>query len=220
MKITWACSLVALIASLAGPEAVRAQSIDHPRGDAAGFLGWQVADAGSADPVYRTDWESSLFGGGSLGMYWTVHWKTEVDAGASRRAFSYRSRPLPVTGVQTHQASTLQFSRRTISISQQYQFYDNVWFHPHVAAGVNVTWERRIEEFSPAYTYDPVTGAAGLTIPGRVEGPATDVTLRPFVATGFKAYVAPQWFLRLDARFAFRRGFEESHLRFGVGRDW
>jgi hypothetical protein len=190
-----------------------------PRGDAAGFIAWQIADQGSRDPFNRDDWDSSLFGGLCAGVYWTQHLKTEVDAGASTTSDSYRSRQVLIGNVVTFQTSQLESSRRTIGVSQQYQFYENAWFHPHVAAGANLTWERRTEYFSPPYVFDPATGR---TLPGtgRVDGPSTTLTVRPFAAAGFKAYMTPRWFFRADTRFAFKRGFEESQVRAGVGRDW
>ena len=200
--------------------AVRAQTPSLPRADAAGMIAWQAADARSRDALDRDDWESSLFGGVSAGWYWTAHVKSEIDVGLSTTAESYRSRQLVIDRVVLYQTSQLEFSRRTLGVSQQYQFYDNAWFHPHVAAGLHLTWERRTEHFLPAHAFDPATSRSTLADPGRIEGPETALTVRPFVAGGFKAYMTPRWFFRADTRFAFKRGFEESQVRVGLGRDW
>lgn len=197
-----------------------AQSVPLPRGDAAGFVGWQVAHVRTLGDFGRDDWESSLFGGVGLGLYWTEHLKTELDVGGSGTAESFRAGTVIVNGFPSHRSSAVRFSRRTVGVGQQFQFFENAWFHPHVAAGVNVTWERRVEEFSPVYTYEPITGRTIVAEAGRIVGPDTRVTLRPFIGTGFKAYVTPHWFFRMDSRFAFRRGFDEAHVRIGFGRDW
>ena len=210
-------SLVLMLIAVLGGSASAQSAL--PRGDAAGFAAWQMADQRSPDPFNRDDWASSLFGGASAGLYWTRHLKTELDAGVSTTSDSYRTRQVLIGTAVTYQTSLLESSRRTIGVSQQYQFYDNAWFHPHVAAGANVTWERRTEYFHPPYAFDPATGRS---VPGagRIDGPSTTLTVRPFAAAGFKAYMTPRWFFRADMRFAFKRGFEESQVRTGFGRDW
>lgn len=190
-----------------------------PRGDAAGFVAWQLANQEDPNPFSRDDWDSSLFGGASAGVYWTPHLKTELDVGVSTPSDSYRSHQVLIGNTVTFQSSQLEYSRRTLGISQQYQFYDNAWFHPYVAAGANVTWERRTEFFHPPFVYDPSTGRS---VPGtgRTDGPSTTLTVRPLLAGGFKAYMTPRWFFRADTRFAFKAGLEESQVRIGFGRDW
>jgi hypothetical protein len=205
-----------LIGALAG--SASAQSA-LPRGDAAGFVAWQMADQRSRDPFDRDDWDSSLFAGASAGLYWTQHLKTELDFGAGTTSESYRTQQVVIGNVVAFQTSQLESSRRTLGISQQYQFYENAWFHPHVAAGANFTWERRTEYFQPPYVFDPATGRPVVGI-DRTDGPSTTLTVRPFIAGGFKAYMTPRWFFRADTRFAFKRGFEESQVRAGFGRDW
>ena len=184
------------------------------------MIAWQAADARSTDMLDRDDWQHSLFGGVSGGVYWTPHLKSELDFGVSTTDESYLGRQLIVGRSVTFQTSRLEFSRRTLGISQHYQFFENAWFHPHAGAGLHLTWERRTEHILPAHAFDPATGRSTIVDPGRIDGPETTLTLRPFVAGGFKAYMTPRWFFRADSRFAFRRGFEEAHVRVGFGRDW
>lgn len=88
-----------------------------------------------------------------------------------------------------------------------------------MAAGANVTWERRTEHSEPAFLLDPATGRpVGDPIFGVRRG--THLTVRPFIAGGFKAYMNARWFFRADARLAFKGSVEESHVRLGLGRDW
>lgn len=207
-----------LVASLPSAAAAQAPAA-LPRADAAGFLSWQLAAAGSAGPYGGDQWRGSLFGGVSAGWYWTQHLKTEIDFGASTTAEAWRGREVIFEGRRQFQGSRLSFSRRTLGISQQYQFLENAWFHPHVAAGVNMTWERRREEFDPVVIYEP-TRPPQQVLPGRVEGPHTRVTARPFIAGGFKAYITPRAFFRADLRIAFRNGIDETQSRAGFGIDF
>lgn len=210
--------VVALLAGAAVPS--RAQtSTPRPRGDAAGYIGWLAVDDGPRGPYHGGRWGSSLFGGAGAGWYWTEHLKLEADAGAGTTADSYRVEPMTVEGQIHYQPVHASFQRRTLGISQQYQFLRNAWFHPHVAAGAHLTWERRTDRYQPLVVYGhPAVGR--IVRESFTEGPRTTVTVRPFVAAGFKAYVTPRAFFRSDLRLALRRGFEESVLRAGFGVDF
>ena len=195
-----------------------AQSVPPlPSGDAAAWGGWLAVEEAAAP---GRGWGDSFFGGLSAGRYWTPHLKTELDLGAGTAARMYRIEPVLIDRVRTYQYSESTFSQRTLGVGQHYQFGRNAWFHPHVGAGVHLTWERRTTRYQPLVLYE--TGGP----PGRVLreahtiGPETTMTLRPYVAAGVKGYVTPRVFFRADARLAFRRGLEESQLRVGVGIDF
>lgn len=206
-----------LTLSLAG--SASAQTASAPRGDAVGIAAWQLADTGDTGPYANTRWDGAFFGGAGAGVYWTEHHKTELDFGASTSTSGFHARQIVVDGHPALESWTLRFSRRTLGISQHYQFFRNAWFHPHVAAGVNVTWERRVEDYQPLTIYEPNRPPRFVRGP-RSEGPRTETTLRPFVATGFKAYVSERAFFRTDMRIAFRGAPDESHVRVGFGVDF
>jgi hypothetical protein len=191
-----------------------------PRADLAGFVGWQHARVTSDGPYGDNEWYGNLLGGVSSGWHWTPHWKTELDAGASTEASAYRTERIVLNGRQAIQPSLLAFSRRTLGVSQQYQFFRNAWVHPHVAAGVNLTWERRIEHFEHPVVFEGPQPPAATLPPRRTEGPVTDFTYRPFIAGGVKLYFTERAFFRSDIRFAFRDGLDETHTRFGFGFDF
>jgi hypothetical protein len=189
------------------------------RGDLAGSFGWLSAKTAIDPPGAGTDWHSSLFGAASGGWYWTDNFKTEIDAGAGTRATAYHYRAIIIDGRPGYLASETTFSRRTAGISQQYQFFRNAWFHPHIAAGANLTWERATEHFQPVVALDSVSSRRVL-VPESTDGPHTVLTIRPFVATGFKAYMTRCVFFRSDLRVAFHAGVDEALLRFGFGVDF
>jgi hypothetical protein len=212
---------VALAAALVGGAQDVAAQAQRPlmRGDLAGTVGWLSARTTIGSPGDHTDWHSSLFGAASGGWYWTDHLKTEIDLGAGTRATAYRYRAITIDDRPNYLASETTFARRTLGISQQYQFFRNAWFHPHVAAGANLTWERTTEHFQAVLALDSPSRQRVL-VPERTDGPHTAMAIRPFVATGFKAYTTRRSFFRTDLRVAFRGGADEALLRFGFGVDF
>jgi hypothetical protein len=194
-----------------GPRLVRA--------DLSGTAGWLSAGTVIYSPRDSKDWHSSLFGTVSAGWYWTDNLKTEIDVGAGTEAAGYRFQYVVIDGRPTYRNSDYTFSRRILGISQQYQFFRNAWFHPHVAAGANLTWERSTEHFSSNFVGDLPGDPRGLP-PTITDGPKTTFTVRPFVATGFKAYMTPRSFFRTDLRVRFHGGPDETQLRFGFGIDF
>jgi hypothetical protein len=189
------------------------------RGDVSGTAGWLSAGTVINSPRDSKDWHSSLFGVVSAGWYWTDNFKTEVDVGAGTQATAYRFEYVVIDGRPTYRNSDYTFSRRIVGISQQYQFFRNAWFHPHVAVGANLTWERTTEHFSSVFVGD-LPGDPRALPPTTTEGPKTTFTVRPFVATGFKAYMTPRSFFRTDLRVRFDRGLDETQVRFGFGIDF
>jgi hypothetical protein len=190
------------------------------RGDAAATIGWLAANSHAPGQFYRDNWIHSLYGAGSSGWHWTDNLKTEIDFGAGTEARAFRPEQIVIDGRATYYTVESRFSRRTLGISQQYQFFHNVWFHPHVAAGVNFTWERQTDEPGPIYFYDSVTTQSRIIPPVRRDSAETSLRVNPFVAVGYKAYVTDRTFFRNDFRVAFRGGPDETVLRIGFGFDF
>ena len=101
-----------------------------------------------------------------------------------------------------------------------YQFYRNAWAHPHVAAGVDLTWETHEQEDQPVFFYDSQSRVSPVLQPARTIGPSTELLVRPFVELGTKLYVSPRSFFRTDLRVTLGGGAEEVLLRFGFGVDF
>ena len=125
----------------------------------------------------------------------------------------------PVIAPPGYRTIRRELSRRNVGVSQQYQFFRNAWFHPHLAAGVHLAWERRTDHTQPIFGYNPVTGTSGQEAP-RSFAPETKFVVRPFVGAGFKAYMTRQAFFRSDLRIGFRSGIDEARLQFGFGADF
>jgi hypothetical protein len=189
-----------------------------PRFDAAASAGWLGAKD-DRPRRYGRRWANSLFGAVSAGWYWTDHLKAEIDAGAGTEARMYISRPVQVDGREAWQPVEVEFSRRTVGISQQYQYGRNAWFHSYIGAGVHLTWERRTERHHPLIVYLPASPPQTVR-DAFTEGPATRLMTRPFVSTGFKGYFTPRAFFRSDLRLGFRGGLDEATVRAGFGFDF
>jgi outer membrane protein with beta-barrel domain len=189
------------------------------RADVTGVVAVLGVENDAVAPYVDDDWHSSFFGGLAAGWYWTDNLKTELDFGAGTESQVYRSTPITIGGRSTYVSTQSTISQRTLGVSQQYQFFRNDWFHPHVAGGVNVSWEDITDEISPVVIYDPAAPPRQVE-PGRRAGPRTETTVRPFIGTGFKAYFNQRGFFRTDIRFAFRSGLDEVLVRAGFGIDF
>jgi hypothetical protein len=206
--------LVALLAQ--GPAAPP----QLPRADAHVVAGWQNLHRDQPQSSYN-DWLNGiLYGGAGAGWYWNDHLKTQVDFGAGTRASQYRYQQLVVNGVQTFESSRLRLRQSNLSIAQQYQFFRNQWFHPHVGAGVEIARETSTEDYDPVTILDNVTRTTRLAQPARTEGPDHRVLARAFGETGFKAYMTPRAFFTGDMRIMFRGGLDEVLFRAGFGIDF
>ena len=211
--------LAALLVSGAGQASAQSEP-RVSRADVAGTVGWLSADTHPSGLYNDNNWANTFFAAASAGWHWTDNLKTEVDFGAGSKARVFSTEQIVIDGRVAYVTTDSKFARRTLGISQQYQFLHNVWFHPHLAAGLNVTSERRTDRIVPVYLYDQVTGTSRTVRLAQDDGPRTSVTVRPFLAVGFKAYMSERTFFRQDFRVAFRGGPDETVLRLGFGVDF
>lgn len=203
----------------AGPTA--AQTPTHPdvvRPDFAGSIGWLNVNKHELDS--HNDWYNrGVQGAATFGWYWSDHLKTELEVSASRRARFYASRELLFDGVRSYVASEHTFSTRRVTVGQHYQFGENAWFHPHVAAGIDFNWETTTRFDREVYQYI-VGRQTSIVRPAMRHPESTDLHVRPFAGAGFKAYMTPRGFFRSDLRIVAGDRLEEIMLRFGFGVDF
>ena len=150
MRAAYTAIAVGALLAMATPAWAQSGGARISRGDAVGTLGWlnarQAVPEGYGDD---DDWYNrSLYGGASFGWYWTDHWKSEVEGGASTRAELRGAQSTFVGGRQESLYSTYGFSTSRIALGQQYQFFRNVWVHPFIGGGIDFTWES-IDQFDP-----------------------------------------------------------------------
>jgi hypothetical protein len=192
------------------------------RGDVHFVLGWQNLHKPQEPEQHYDNWLNGIFfGGAGAGWYWTDNLKTQVDFGAGTRARQYRYEPIVVGGQTTGTLySRVQVQQQSVAIAQQYQFFRNQWFHPHVGAGVDLARETTREEYDPIFIFDPITRVSRQVSPPQNEGPEHRFIARPFAEAGFKAYMNRRTFFTGDARLMFRTGVDEVLFRFGFGIDF
>jgi len=208
---------------LLASDAARAQTsaADLPRADAAGSIGWLNANKSELDS--HNDWYNrGVHGAISFGWYWTPHLKTEIEGSSSSRAKFNGSRPIFVNGVTSGNVlGEYQFGTRRLTLGQHYQFGENAWFHPHVAAGLDFNWETTsLEEYEYAFVFDPVTRTSRPVQRHITHGDRRDLHVRPFLAAGFKSYLTTRGFFRSDLRVVAGERIEDVLLRFGFGVDF
>jgi hypothetical protein len=200
---------------LAGATRAGAQTAAGPlfRADVSGSLGW--FNAGKAEinaSEGSNDWYNrSLYGGGAFAWYWTDHWKTEIEAGASSEAELRTYTQTIVNGRPATVYSEHRFSTRRLAIGQQYQFYRNVWVHPFLTAGLDLTWEDQNRR-DDIYSSLPSQSDRAPT--------RTELLARPFATVGLKAYFNSQTYFRTDMKLTFDSGVDEVIIRVGVGVDF
>lgn len=210
-------TIVASTLLLSTPAAAQAPA-PLARADLLGTIGWLNLQASEGHPY--DDWTSVVFLGAGGGWYWTDHLKTEIDGGRSGTSRRYAPRVVDAGGRPEYGASIYEVSSRRLAVSQQYQFFRNVWFHPHLGLGLDLTWEKTKRRDEPVYTYDPVTRQSRIVEQIRTFPTRTDLLSRPFAEVGFKAYTTRRSFFRGDVRVLFRDGVEDVLFRCGFGADF
>jgi opacity protein-like surface antigen len=219
MKALLLTAAATLFAGVASAQTT-APPVQLPRADAHVALGWQNLRKDQPQSSYN-DWLNGIvYGGAGVGWYWTDHVKTQVDVGGGTRGSQYRYQQLVVNGSQTFESSRLRLRETNVTVGQQYQFFRNQWFHPHVGAGIEIARETATEAYDPVVVLDNVTHATRIVTPARVEGPSHRVFARAFGETGFKAYMTPRAFFVADMRLMFRGGIDEVLVRGGFGIDF
>jgi hypothetical protein len=192
---------------------------EMPKADLFGSLGW--LNGHKPDLAPYNDWYNrSLLSSATVGWYWTEHLKSEVEVAASTPADLYANREVTIDGRRTFASSEYTFSTRRITLSQQYQFGRNAWFHPHLAAGLDLAWERVRQTDEEIYLYDSRLQQSRIVRRPPADPDRTDFRSRPFAAAGFKAYMTPRAFFRTDLRFVAGSRLDDVLLRFGFGVDF
>ena len=194
------------------------------RGDAHFVIGWQNLHKDQPPAVQNccnNDWLNNIFyGAGGVGWYWTDHLKTQVDFGGGTRADQYRYSYVTTGTQSTNTSSRLSVQEQSVAVGQQYQFFRNQWFHPHVGAGLDIARETTRETYQPIFVYDSATRTTTQLAPQRTEGPEHRTVARPFVEAGFKAYMTRRAFFIGDTRLKFKGRVDEVLFRVGFGVDF
>jgi len=185
-----------------------------PNADAAGYLGWFNANKrGVSD--YNDWYNRSVYGGLSLGYYWTEHLKTEIELAWTSEAEVVSYERLTFAEGFFPVPTEHYYRNAKVAVVHAYQFSRNAWFHPFLGAGLEIDWERQWEESPPFFIPRRPD-----SIPESRTDPRTDVHLRAAAAAGFKAYLSQRAFFRTDLKFVGARRLDQVIWRFGFGVDF
>jgi hypothetical protein len=187
------------------------------RADAHVVLGWQNLHKEQPQDHYN-DWLNDIFyAGAGAGWYWTVNLKTQVDIGTGTHATQYRTRQVPIGNNFAYESSQLRVGEWAVTLGQQYQFFHNAWFHPHVGAGVELARETTTEVYQPVIIFGPNPPTPREILPARTEGPNHQFIARGMSEVGFKAYMTRRSLLHRrharDVPSRRRRGAVQSGIR-------
>jgi hypothetical protein len=210
----------------AGASASTAAAVEPlPRWDTMGFFGWRGTRVDETD-YNRSQWDSRLVYGGTVGYYWTTNLKLEVDVSGTSPSEYYTFEPHQVPGAAY--PFFIRSDHRTVTASVGgsviYQFFENASFHPFVGAGaawmtmrdrINTPRQSQVVSRGPNGPYDVVV------ISEAQSGNHNDSEALGLIVTGFKAYPGERLFFRSDMQWAIGAGrFREVTWRLGVGVDF
>jgi hypothetical protein len=205
--------------------AAAAQTIDlspaaPKRWDASAHVGWLTGNKTELAEEWN-DWYDTFAVSAEVGRYWTPHLKTEVGGTFTTEGSVFSSASLVVPGQDFPVFYTREHHVRldAFTASIGYQFFENTWVHPVVAAGVHVGRERTRTEAPFGAAFDR-TGRP-IPIPEPAETTRIDVDARPFVSGGAKFYFGEIGFFRTDLSVVVDGGgASRVHWRAGFGVDF
>jgi opacity protein-like surface antigen len=209
------------VSSAVAQQAISLVPADTPRWQVAAGAGWFGRAQTRSTGLFVDDiWLNAGSVAASIGYQWAPHLNLTGEVGTTSNGSFYTYEPVTVPGRPTpvFQSREHGVQTRTVSAAVQYQFFENRWIHPFVAAGVEIAHERdRIESIvQPILGPD---GRAGIPVPS-VETKTTRA-VRPTLGGGFKFYVTERAFIDTGVRFSFDRdGLVSSSWRSGVGFDF
>src|SRR5262245_51471520 len=99
------------------------------------LLNRNKTDLGSWD-----QWYSVAAINGSIGRYWTPHFKTEFEiaTAAQGEIDGQESTPIAGSSLPFQRYREHNFRETTVGATAMYQFFENQWVHPFVGAGVEL----------------------------------------------------------------------------------
>ncbi len=187
--------------------------------DIAGLAGWFGEHRDDTKASYYEDWDNRWYGTAVAGCYWTPHAKTELEVGITSEGDSWATLFDTARDPNGYPVPTIERRARrdlTIAATQQWQFFENAWVHPFVAAGVSIDRTRTRRERQASYR--------GPDDDVRPPGPLpteSQVRAHALFGTGLKAYVNERTFFRTDFHVAVGdHDVVHLRLRAGLGVDF
>jgi hypothetical protein len=176
---------------------------------------FDAPDLGDTSSNWNAAWQPRV----QVGRYLTPHLKAEVAVSSPLTYEFYLDEPVVVPEVPTPIRAFAEHRTRVFSVTPlvTYQFFENLYAHPFVSAGVDVGI---VDERVTRLQQTRRLGSQTYTLPA--DSRSRSVTLlRPLVAAGFKSYLNDWVFVRPEGSLAFKRsGTTQFNLRLDIGVDF
>ncbi len=211
-------AMVLCAPAFAQQTAPNTEKLKYPKWDAGGSLGLLMAGRGKlggqgGSECYCGGESVAWAGNVDFGRYFTQHLKAEAGLmWTTERYFYHSSSTYPQTFPITYTSRSVQPT--TFSGAMTYQFFENVFAHPYISAGVHVT---SFSEETQTTVYNPNFS----TPPTQSSSSRKYMEARPFVAAGYKSYFNDRVYMRSEILAAFDKdGFSHATARLGFGFDF
>lgn len=217
-----ATALLATVATPARAQRVDASGVPYREWDFYSGTGLQFLTSTDSVAVNRGGWDTpSALGSVSVARYWNSHLKTELGFTGLTGREGYDDALVTLPSGQVAQTfNTLHGRQQQIVASGIYQFFDNAFAHPYVAAGVRVGLLHIESRRSPYASIFQNTTYQAVLLPEQTSS-TNEVQVRPFVALGSKAYFSERVFARPEVMVALSpRGISQLGLSLGFGFDF
>jgi len=207
LTTTLFCLIAPVIASNAGAQQQTHLTLPTDgKWDAAGQLA--LLNSNKQELARQDRWYSVAAIDGSVGRYWTPHFKTELEVGTAAGG--------SIDGYRDH-----KLRETTIGAAAMYQFFENQWVHPFIGGGVELVRERHVADALPAETIRFSTVVPNVRLPPVAAIDRVTYSVRPLLTGGFKFYVTPHAFVRTEVRTSFTTDRPVAlQWRGGIGFDF
>jgi hypothetical protein len=203
LTILWCLGALAVTGSAYAQQPQNSPLPDGAQWDAAGQLA--LLNRNTSGLSRWNQWYAAPAIDGAAGRYWTPHFKTEFEVGTSGDGHIDGEDQTPVAGFSPAFARYREHTLResAFGATAVYQFFDNQWVHPFVGGGAEVVRQRHTADALPPQTLRLAATIPATTLPPLPAIDAVGYSVRPLVMGGFKVYVSPRAFARIEVRTAF-----------------
>ena len=220
--LTLCAGLLATNAPPALAQRVDASGVPYREWDASSATGLQFLTSTDNVAASQGGWSTpSVLGSLAIARYWNSHLKTELGFTALTSGDGYADASVTLPSGQV--ARTYEFLRsrqQQVVMSGIYQFFDNEFAHPYVAAGIRagvLDIESRRSPYASIFQNNTYQSVLLPDLTTR----RTEVLVRPFVALGSKAYFSERVFARPEFMVAAGpKGVSQVGLTLGFGFDF
>lgn len=202
-----------------GASAEARQLAATPKLEIGGTVGVIETRPEEIDVPYYQDWYAHGRYSGSIGYYWTQHFKTEVEHAWSGEGSRYILDYARISGSPYPYQTEQFFQLQQTTLRVVWQFRDNAWVHPYLSAGAVMDVEH--QRFHVPLTYQQnARGERVLVSSERNSGHRYEVRGGVSLGGGAKIYMTERVFFNTGAIVTYSRSAGTVNLIAGFGIDF